>query len=207
MRREAKRTEGRVIGLYGGSFNPAHEGHLHVAKEALKRLKLDEIWFVVSPGNPLKGAVGMAPFSERMSSISKLIGCRPNMTATDIEQKLDTVYTATMVSELKKALPKTKFIWVMGADNFVGFQHWKHWQNIVRMLPIAIFDRAGYAIDGLKSDLARYYHKFHVAPKQLKSAQTPAWTFVTIPRHPGSATEVRNQRETEWFMNQQGKET
>ncbi|PCI63668.1 MAG: nicotinate (nicotinamide) nucleotide adenylyltransferase [Kordiimonadales bacterium] len=200
-------NRGRKIGLYGGSFNPAHGGHLHVAHEALKRLKLDEIWFLVSPGNPLKSADGMAPFSERLASLQSVVRNRPNMRVSDIENKLNTRYTADTVQALVKALPFTYFTWVMGADNLSTFDQWHKWRCIVETLPIAVFDRAGYASGGFASELARRYARFRTSPENFGTARAPTWTFVTIPRHPGSATNIRRQQGENWFAKNERKDT
>jgi len=207
LRRLSARTKGRTIGLYGGSFNPAHKGHLHIANEAIKRLGLDEIWLLVSPGNPLKSETGMAPFEQRLASIRTLVGSHPKMHVTDIEQTLATRFTCDTIHALHSSLPEANFIWVMGADNLVGFNKWQNWQDITEMLPIAVFDRAGYAIQGFSSDLARHYRKFRTTAKTLKRTLAPAWAFVTIPRHDGCATDIRNQHGTNWFVNEQGKDT
>ncbi|MBL4789940.1 MAG: nicotinate (nicotinamide) nucleotide adenylyltransferase [Kordiimonadaceae bacterium] len=200
-------NRGRKIGLYGGSFNPAHAGHLHIAKEALKRLKLDEIWFLVSPGNPLKAADGMAPFASRFKSLQAVIGNRPNMRVSDIETRMGTCYTADTVQALVKALPFTHFTWVMGADNFPVFDRWYKWRDVAETLPIAVFDRAEYALSGFASELARRYARYRTSPKNFGTARAPTWTFVTIPRHPGSATNIRRQQGENWFAKNEGKDT
>lgn len=207
LRHEAALRRGQSIGLYGGSFNPAHEGHIHVAKEALKRLVLDEIWFLVSPGNPLKPDDGMAPFEARHQSVCKLIRKHPRMKVRSLERKLGTRFTVDTINALKSELPRTNFVWVMGADSLADFDKWRHWQTIAETVPIAVFDRSGYALNGFRSGLATKYARFSVTPKQLKRNQTPAWAFVTIPRHPGSATDIRNQKGDTWYAGKNGKET
>ena len=207
LRHLAARNRGRTIGLYGGSFNPAHSGHLHVATEALKRLKLDEIWFLVSPGNPLKSDDGMAPFEARLKSLETLITGRPKMIASDVEQKLGTRYTVDSVEALQYELPGTRFIWLMGADNLGTFNQWHRWQDIAKSLPIAVFDRTGYDPNGFASDLARRFAKFRTAPAHFDGTQIPSWTFVTIPRHPASATEIRNHQGESWFTDKKREDT
>jgi len=202
IRRAAALSRGRSIGLYGGSFNPAHEGHLYVALEALKRLRLDEIWFLVSPGNPLKSGKGMAPFSERFESLKQLVGSRPKLKVLDLETRLGTRYTADTVKALQAELPATKFIWLMGADNLQTFDLWARWETIANALPIAVFDRTGYDYRGFASDLARRFAKFRVPYQRLNVTPAPAWTYVTIARHEGSATAIRNQQGENWFMKQ-----
>ncbi len=207
LRHEAALRRNQSIGLYGGSFNPAHEGHLHVALEALKRLDLDEIWFLVSPGNPLKSDDGMAPFKDRRASVIKLINKHPRMKTRSLECKLGTRYTADTVSALKSELPRTNFVWLMGADSLADFDKWRDWKNIAETVPIAVFDRSGYALSGFRSGLAQQYARYSVTPKQLTRNQAPAWTFVTIPRHPGSATDIRSQNGDNWYAGKNGKET
>lgn len=207
LRHLAGRYRGRTIGLYGGSFNPAHEGHLHLAKEALKRFtELDEIWFLVSPGNPLKPDAGMAPFGARLTSLNAYIEGHPKMVASDIESKLGTRYTADLVEALKHELPGSKFIWLMGADNLKPFDKWHRWQDIANAIPIAVFDRTGYDQRGFASELARRYARFRTTPENFKADQLPCWTFVTIPRHPASATEIRSQSRDVWHADKKRKD-
>jgi nicotinate-nucleotide adenylyltransferase len=199
VRHLAARNRGRTIGLYGGSFNPAHDGHRYIAAQALKRLNLDEVWFLVSPGNPLKPQAGMAPSDARFESLNQLIKHQPKMTASNLETRLGTLYTVDTVTALRYELPRTKFIWLMGADNLSQFDQWYRWETIAQSLPIAIFDRTGYAVDGFASVLARRYAKYRKLPQRFNATQIPSWTFMTIPRHDGSATELRNQHGEDWF--------
>ena len=200
LRHLATQNRGRSIGLYGGSFNPAHPGHLYVAHEALKRLKLDEIWFLVSPGNPLKPQKGMAPFDARLASVNSLIAHHSKMAASDIEMKLGTRYTADTICALKNELPHTNFVWLMGADNLAAFDRWYKWQEIAKSLPIAIFDRTGYAVHGFASSFARHFAKHQTSARTFDATQIPNWTFVTLPRHPASATDIRDQHGENWFL-------
>ena len=205
--REAARYRGRSIGLYGGSFNPSHKGHIHIAQEAKKRLGLDEVWFLVSPGNPLKPTQGMASLEERMESVADRVGGSAGFRVRDIESGLETNISIHTVSALKSELPHTKFIWLMGADNLATFHHWRDWQKIAGILPIAVFDRPEYALKGLKSQFARQFARKQVPYRRLKQSKTPAWTFMTIPRHPGSATQIRNQVGDNWYANWKRKDT
>jgi len=206
LRHLAARNRGRSIGLYGGSFNPAHAGHLHVAREALKRLKLDEIWFMVSPGNPLKPTDGMAPYEPRLASLERLIANQPKMIASNAEQQLGTRYTVDTVEALKYELPGTKFVWLMGADNLASFDKWHRWEKLADSVPIAVFDRTGYDPRGFASGLTRRYAKYRIAPEQFGTAQTPSWTFLTIPRHAASATNIRSQHGENWYAKEIGKD-
>lgn len=197
--RHANRWRGRRVGLYGGSFNPAHEGHIHVASEAIKRLELDAIWLMVSPGNPLKQKSEMAKRKRRKKSLRALVGNRPKMIVTDIEKKLGTLYSADTIRTLKQGMPQTDFIWIMGADNLASFHQWQEWQFIARTLPIAIFDRPGYSVAGLHGKFARQFGRYRLPYRDFPNAHAPAWTFVPIPRHSGSATNIRHHKGNEWW--------
>ena len=134
---------GRRIGLLGGSFNPAHAGHLHVAETALKRLRLDEVWWIVARGNPLKSDHG--DFAERLAS-ARTFARPPAMNVTDIEAQLDLTYTADTLRTLRAAEPEAHFVWIMGADNVTGFHLWKDWEEIAASVPIAVVSRPGTRI-------------------------------------------------------------
>ena len=195
----ASRWQDKTVGLYGGSFNPAHGGHVHVASQALKRLKLDSVWLIVSPGNPLKDKSDMAKRKKRKKSLKALVRNQPKMLVSDIEKKLGTRNTFDTLTLLTKAMPKTRFIWIMGADNLATFHHWYQWQSITNIVPIAIFDRPGYSIKGLNSRFAKIMGRYRVSHRQLLRFKAPAWTFLAIPRHAGSATEIRDQKGKKWW--------
>ena len=184
------------MGLLGGSFNPAHGGHLHVSLLAMKQLRLDEVWWVVSPQNPLKNAVGMAPFAERLASASAYAH-HPNIVVTDVEQRLGTRYTADTLEAFKVCFPRTHFVWLMGADNLVQISDWQRWTRIFSLVPIAIFDRAPYSFDALASKAAHAFSRFKLRQKDaggLVVRGPPAWIFFHTRLHPGSATEIRAGR-------------
>lgn len=204
---EAARWRGRTVALYGGSFNPAHKGHRKVARECLKRLGVDSIWFLVSPGNPQKAGTDMADFQRRFDSVQALVGDHPRMHVTDIETRLGTQYTADTIKALKNAMPDTNFLWVMGADNLMSFHTWRDWQAIANALPIAVFDRPGYALAGLNAKFTRRFSRFRTTPQRLSQSKTPAWAFLTIPRHPASATRLRQQMGEKWLASADKKET
>lgn len=134
----------RRIGLMGGSFNPAHGGHRYVALQALRALDLDEVWWLVSPGNPLKEAAGdMAPYAARVASARAVARHAPIRVST-VEAKLGTRYTVDLLEKLPRLYPKKRFVWIMGADNLGGFHQWKRWRDIARAVPIAVVARPGY---------------------------------------------------------------
>jgi nicotinate-nucleotide adenylyltransferase len=193
--RIAAKYSGQRIGLYGGSFNPFHDGHMHVAKHALKHLPIDAIWFLVSPGNPQKEVAHMVSLKDRIKGAYKTTHTNAHMLVTGIEQKLGTRYSVDTIKKLQTGMPKTEFAWIMGADNLATFHTWMRWQDISRAIPIAIFDRPGYGWAGLKSRFCLHHDKNQVTAKNIFNSGRPAWTFVTIPRHPASATEIRARKQ------------
>ncbi|MEM7570608.1 MAG: nicotinate-nucleotide adenylyltransferase [Pseudomonadota bacterium] len=188
------RWAGRVVGLYGGSFNPAHQGHLHVSLRALRHLKLDALWWLVSPLNPLKHADDMAALGPRLKRARALIDDHPKLFATAIEDALGSRYSVETIAKLQALHPRTRFIWVMGADNLMGFHRWEGWQEIFHMLPIAVVDRPGYALKALSSPAARRFACYRLGSQQtnlLRTRTGPAWVFLRGPLHPASATAIR----------------
>ena len=184
------------MGILGGSFNPAHGGHLHISLLAMKHLRLDEVWWVVSPQNPLKNSTGMAPFDKRLAS-AREVGRHPNIIVTDVEQRLGTRYTADTLESFKACFPRTHFVWLMGADNLVQISDWQRWTRIFNLVPIAIFDRAPYSFDALASKAAHAFSRFkqrHKNAAGLVEHRPPAWIFFHTRLHPGSATGIRAGR-------------
>ncbi|MBM3488304.1 MAG: nicotinate-nucleotide adenylyltransferase, partial [Alphaproteobacteria bacterium] len=184
------------IGLLGGSFNPAHEGHRHISLLALKHLHLDEVWWLVSPQNPLKSSDGMAPFAERMEGAQR-IARHPSILVSDIEQRLGTRYTADTLKALRRCFPRIEFVWLMGADNLVQISRWQRWTKIFGMMPIAVFDRAPYSFAALAGKAAHAFARFQVKGRHahgLADRKAPAWIFFHTRLHPGSATAIRARR-------------
>ena len=143
--RNAARWRGARVGLLGGSFNPAHAGHRHISLEAMKRLRLDAVWWLVSPGNPLKaGRADMAPMAARLAS-ARRFARHPDIMPTGVEARLGTRYTVDTLAALTRLHPTTRFIWLMGGDNLQQFHRWKGWRTIARLVPIAVLLRPGYA--------------------------------------------------------------
>ncbi|HXZ00112.1 MAG TPA: nicotinate-nucleotide adenylyltransferase [Stellaceae bacterium] len=183
----------RRVGLLGGSFNPAHEGHLHISREALKRLKLDEIWWLVAPRNPLKPAGGMAPFRRRFASARRMAR-NPRIKVLDLETRLGTRYTVDTVTALQRIFPRTRFIFIMGADLLAQIRHWQHWNEIFARLPIAVMARPTYCFKSLAELAARRYAHRRVASEAARSLADrtpPAWTLLRIKLDAHSATEIR----------------
>jgi nicotinate-nucleotide adenylyltransferase len=140
--------------LFGGSFNPAHSGHLYVALTALRRLKLDYVWWLVSPGNPLKNASSAGDFAKRFASAQK-IARHPRLIVSDLERQLGTRYTLDTVKTLLHRFPQVQFVWLMGSDNLEQFARWRRWQEIARLVPIAVVRRPGSVLAPLHAPLAR----------------------------------------------------
>jgi nicotinate-nucleotide adenylyltransferase len=186
----------RRIGLLGGSFNPAHDGHVYISREALKRLRLNEVWWMVSPQNPLKSVEGMAPFSERVR-VAKSVARTPRMRVIDIEQKLGTVHTAATLRALLPRYRRCRFVWLMGADNLLQIGSWKDWQQIFESLPVAVFDRPPYSRRAVSGKAATVYADARIGEKaavSLALRQEPAWVFLRHRPHSGSATAIRRSR-------------
>lgn len=189
---------GQVVGLLGGSFDPAHEGHAHITREALKRFELDQVWWLVSPGNPLKDH-GPAPLAQRVIYAQGVID-HPRVTVTDIEADLGTRYTARTLSALQRAYPLVKFVWLMGADNLAQFHRWQDWKGIFETVPIGVLARPGDRISARTSKAAQTYRPFKISGKQsgkLAHATAPAWCFVSIPMSNLSSTAIRQQQRPE----------
>ena len=180
------------VGLLGGSFNPAHSGHRHVAELALKRLNLDQIWLMVSPGNPLKPTAGMAPLAERLGSAAA-IGDGRRIVATAIEAELGTNYTADTLRLLRRRFPRVHFVWIMGADNLTQLPRWRRWREIARNVPLVVLPRPGYTLPALSGQAARSLRQgrrpAHEAP--ILSRAPSGWVFLPAPRHAASATSIR----------------
>jgi nicotinate-nucleotide adenylyltransferase len=186
------------VGLLGGSFNPAHAGHRHVAKLALARLGLDQVWLLVSPGNPLKPGKGMAPLADRLRGASA-IGDRRWVIATSIEAAIGTRYSVDTLRVLRRRFPRVHFVWIMGADLMTQLPHWRRWQEIVRNLPFAVLPRPGYTLPALAGRAARRLRggrrPAHEAP--ILSRARSGWVFLITPENATSATAIREApRET-----------
>jgi nicotinate-nucleotide adenylyltransferase len=180
-------TKNRTIGLLGGSFNPAHAGHLHISEHALNTLGLDEIWWLVSPQNPLKSKDDMADYGERFASAVAITKSNKKIFVSDIEQKIGTKYTYQTISELQKRYHGTHFIWLMGADNLAGFHRWQRWQEILRLVPIVVFDRAPYSFTSLASKTYLRMRKFLNVNSLHKNSTPPS------DRHPALDTVSRDK--------------
>ena len=187
---------GLRIGLLGGSFNPAHEGHLHLSLIALSRLRLDQVWWLVSPQNPLKPEAGMAPFEDRIAGAGA-VARHPRIRVSDIETKFGTRYTVDTLRELRQRFTRHRFVWVMGADNLIQLPRWRHWTAIFELAPVAVFARPTYSGRALSGAAAQRFRRYRLpdrAAARLASAKPPAWVFLHTPLHPASATAIRAAR-------------
>ncbi len=185
----------RRVGILGGSFNPAHAGHRHISLEALKRLDLDEIWWLVTPQNPLKPQRGMASFERRCAEAARLAH-HPRIRVLDLEARLGTRYTADTIAKLQHLFPRTRFVWLMGADNLAQIRSWDRWTEIFERVPIAVLARPTYCLKGLAGLAALRYRHQRVAPeaaRHLAEIAPPAWVFLPIRLDASSATEIRSQ--------------
>ena len=183
-----------TIGLLGGSFDPAHEGHVHITKEALKRFRLDRVWWLVSPGNPLK-TEGPAPIDRRIAA-ARAVMDHPRVTITDIETRLGTRYTAETLSALRRAYPGVNFIWLMGADNLRQFHKWDNWHAIMGAVPVGVLARPGSRTDARVSKAASIYAKQRLPgryARDLSRHGAPVWCFANMPMNDTSSTEIRSR--------------
>mgnify|MGYP001824923089 FL=1 len=184
----------RRIGLFGGSFNPAHDGHVAVSEEALKRLQLDQVWWLVSPQNPLKDSRDTQDFDDRLAH-AKQLAAHPRLIVTGMEAELGTRTTAQTFAALAPMFQHSRFVWIMGADSFAGLHHWNDWRQIPATLPLAVFARPGWTRAALSSPAARL-----MAGRRLDAADAglladmaaPAWCFLNMPLRHESSTAIRN---------------
>ena len=181
------------IGLIGGSFNPAHDGHMHVAACGLRELALDRIWWITSKQNPLKDK--QTKYDERANSI-KSLGLQKRMEISHVEKQMNIQYSIQMIKALKVRNPNTKFIFLIGADNLSQFTKWKSWKEIISLVPIAVVARPGYSLKSQLSPTARFMsnhrlpeHKAHI----LKYHSPPMWTFITPPLNKNSSSTIRKE--------------
>ena len=188
MRLGVSLAPGMRVGLFGGSFNPAHDGHAHVAETALIRLGLDRVIWLVSPQNPLKGAP--EPIEERMAGAAGFAAA-PSMIVSDIETRLGSAYSIDTIRALKARHPGVRFVWVMGADNLAGFHRWKGWTGIFGELPVAVVARPGSTLRALNSPAARRFASARVPAGALVASNPPAWSYLAAPLNHASSTALR----------------
>lgn len=182
------------IGLFGGSFNPPHAGHLLVALTALRRLQLDAVWWMVTPGNPLKSRSGLPAQEARMAASRALIGPDPRIIVTGFEAELGTAYTEQSVRFLKRRCPGVHFVWLMGADNLTSFHRWQKWRSIAAQVPMAVIDRPGATLRAISSPAGRALAATRLPEREaarLALHAAPAWVFLHGRRLGVSSTQLR----------------
>lgn len=185
---------GLRIGLLGGSFDPPHSGHVHITEVALRALRLDRVWWLVTPGNPLK-ARGPADLERRVAACREIMR-HPRVAVTDIEARLGSRFTADTLGALATLYPTARFVWLMGADNLVTFHRWERWDWIMESVPVGVLARPGAQLGAGLSPAAQRYARFRVDPAQaatLPFRPAPAWSLITGPMSPLSSTMLRRR--------------
>jgi nicotinate-nucleotide adenylyltransferase len=181
------------IGLLGGSFNPPHEAHRAVSQLALRRLGLDRVWWLVSPGNPLKDTRGLSPLPDRLVA-ARRVGAHPRIDVTDLEAAIGTRFTADTIVWLKRRFPAVRFVWIMGADNLAQFDRWQNWRAIAEAVPIAVVDRFGASYAATASPAAQALAAARIRERDARSLpdrKPPAWVYLHGLKSPLSSTAIR----------------
>jgi len=185
-------ASGHVVGLLGGSFDPAHAGHAHITREAIKLFGLDRVWWLVTPGNPLK-AHGPAPLQQRLEH-ARTVMHDPRVDVTGIEATLSTRYTAQTLKALQRHYPRVRFVWLMGADNLAQLHQWQDWRSIMERVPVGVLARPGQRISARMSKAATLYAPYRIPGRlsqTLGRAVPPAWCFVNVPMVDISSSAIR----------------
>jgi nicotinate-nucleotide adenylyltransferase len=186
---------GMRIGLFGGSFNPAHAGHRHVSLMALKRLRLDRIWWMVTPGNPLKDRSELASTAERVAR-ARQVAAHPRIDVTSFEEAIGARYTVDTLRFLTRRFPDVHFVWIMGADSLSSFHRWRGWRTIAELVPIAVVDRPGFTLKAARSPAATALAAHRIGEEDgtsLAGLDAPAWLFLHGPRSTLSSSALRRQ--------------
>lgn len=196
---------GPITGLLGGSFNPAHGGHRRITRFAMQALALDEAWWLVSPGNPLKPKAGMAPLHTRLKSAQKMARRAP-IRATAIERELRTRYTVDTLRALARRYPHRRFVWLMGSDNLAQFHLWRQWRDIARIMPIAVIARPGYDAAAMASPAMAWLRRYRVSAAGFRNRgrwSAPALVLLRFDPDPRSATALR-RADPDWAAQYSG---
>ncbi|WP_265500851.1 nicotinate-nucleotide adenylyltransferase [Paracoccus beibuensis] len=183
---------GQRIGILGGSFDPPHAGHVLISKVAMRRLRLDKVWWLLSPGNPLKSH-GPAPLDDRLAAARRLV-VDPRIVVTDLEAQLGLRKTADTIEALDRLYPAARFVWLMGSDNLVQFHRWERWRQIAGRVPFAVLARPGSRMEARHSVTATVLRPFRVPEERasiLPSTTPPAWVILNLPMSPMSSTQLR----------------
>jgi nicotinate-nucleotide adenylyltransferase len=187
---------GQAIGLFGGSFNPPHEGHLLASHLALNKAKLDRLWWLVTPGNPLKSAADLAALRARVEAAQALVH-DPRIAVTGLESEIGARYTADTLAFLKRRAASARFVWIMGADNLAQFHRWRHWREIAEAVPILVVDRPGSSFAALSSRAAHALARWRRPERdaaRIADLAPPAWIFLHGPRSSASSTALRRRK-------------
>jgi len=191
---------GMRVGLMGGSFDPPHDGHVHISLEAIKRLKLDQLWWLVSPGNPLKNQ-GPWPLDKRLQQCARL-ALHPRIKVTALEVSLGSPYTAQTLTYLTRRFADSHFVWLMGADNMASVHLWRDWREIFRRVPVAVLDRPGQRYEVRASLAAQLFSAKRLKEADasaLLGAKAPAWTVLSIPLNYQSSTKIRERSHRQYL--------
>lgn len=189
-----KARPGLRVGLLGGSFDPPHPGHVHITTQALRRFKLDRVWWLVSPGNPLKTR-GPAPIEIRLRAARELMQ-HPRVEVTDLEARLGTRYTAATLTQLRQRYRGVRFVWLMGADNLASFHRWDQWRWIMRTVPVGVLARPGDRTLARSSRAATQFRQSQLKGREatlLPKSCPPCWCFINVPMVNLSSTAIRAQ--------------
>jgi nicotinate-nucleotide adenylyltransferase len=184
---------GLTIGLLGGSFNPPHQAHRDISLFALKRLRLDRVWWLVTPGNPLKSANGLPPLGQRVAA-ARALASHPRIAVTDFEAAIGTRYTFDMLLWLTRHRGDARFVWIMGADNLKEFHQWRNWRGIAALVPFVVVDRFGASLAAVAAPAAQALARFRLPENdagRLPSCDPPAWTFLHGLKSPLSSSRIR----------------
>jgi nicotinate-nucleotide adenylyltransferase len=188
------------IGLVGGSFNPAHDGHIHVALKVRQQLGLDQIWWLVSPQNPLKSSLGMAPHEKRLANAREIVSQYPFLRVIEPESGLPSNYTYKTLKYMIKTMPLSRLVWVMGADNLDQFVRWHRYRDLIRLLPIAVVDRPSYSYRAIATGRQLLGRRTKVTKMRYaivaRSVNLPGWCFIAGQLNAASATEIRQRTQS-----------
>ncbi len=198
---------GMRIGLFGGTFDPPHLAHLGASLLALKRLKLDRVWWLVTPGNPLKNTRGLAPLGNRIAAARKLTQ-HPRIDVTGLEAVINTRYTYDTILWLIARCPRVRFVWIMGADNLRSFHRWQRWRGISKLVPIVVIDRLGPSLYAAASPAGQALNRFRIPENDvatLPDRKAPAWAFLHGLKSPLSSTALRALRKQPGTSTKSGK--